>query len=80
MTLHQTVSMDLHPDKETALTSVGDDRPLPPQSGIGKDPRKKYEDLHWTEEEKAGYDAYIKSVQNKQAEVSNNSEPESRLE
>jgi hypothetical protein len=62
LTVHKTVSTHLHPDLGTALAQVGHNLPLPPQSGIGQDPRKKFEDLHWTSEEKAGHDAYVKSV------------------
>lgn len=55
--------MHLQPDMSTALKQAGHDMPPPPQSGIGKDPRPKFEDLHWTKEEREGHQAYIDNTQ-----------------
>ena len=55
--------MHLQPDMSTALKQTGHDVPPPPQSGIGKDPRPKFEDLHWTKEEREGHQAYIDNTQ-----------------
>jgi len=46
----------------TALKKAGHEIPPPPQSGIGKDPRPKFEDLHWTKEEREGHQAYVENV------------------
>ena len=54
---------------ESALSHVGYKAPSLPQSGVGKDPRKKYEDEHWTNEQKEGYAAYAESVKNKPEKI-----------
>src|SRR5271154_5392583 len=46
----------------TALKQAGHEVPPPPESGIGKDPRPKFEDLHWTKEEREGHQAYVENV------------------
>ena len=46
----------------TALKQAGHEVPPPPQSGIGKDPRPKFEDLHWTKEEREAHQAYVENV------------------
>jgi hypothetical protein len=61
VTSHKRESTHLHPNMEAALHHVGQPIP-PPESGIGKDPRKAYEDEHWTEDQKKGYQAYAQSV------------------
>ena len=67
ITVHKKESTQLHPDITTALVTTGQKIPTPPKNGIGKDPRKAYEDAHWTEDEKEGHRAYVESVQNKPA-------------
>jgi hypothetical protein len=47
--------------------------PAPPQpSGIGKDPRQKFEELHWTQAEREGHKAYAESVRNSMASSDQN--------
>jgi hypothetical protein len=61
---HHKAETHLHPDMATAWQTVGHDVPDAPKSGVGKDPRKDFEDEHWTEEQKAGHRAYIEAIQN----------------
>ena len=61
---HKKESTHLHPDVATALKTVGHDIRLPPESGIGRDPRQAFEDAHWTGSEKEGYRAYVNAVKN----------------
>jgi hypothetical protein len=60
--------MHIHPDMRTALAELGQESPSPPQSGIGEDPRRSYEDAYWTDDEKTGHRAYVQSVQNDSVE------------
>lgn len=67
--------MHLQPDMSTALKQAGHDVPPPPQSGIGKDPRPKFEDLHWTKEEREGHQAYIENARKDSPNVEEEEEP-----
>jgi hypothetical protein len=62
----------------TALKEAGHEVPPPPQSGIGKDPRPKFEDLHWTKEEREGHRAYIEQVRKDSANAEEEEEEEPR--
>lgn len=55
-------STHLHPDVRSALVEFGQRNPSPKRSGIGKDPRKSYEDAYWTDDEKAGHHASAHSM------------------
>jgi len=57
----------------TAWQKVGHDIPDAPKSGLGKDPRKDFEDEHWTEEQKAGHRAYVDAVQKGQVKTTRTS-------
>jgi hypothetical protein len=63
---HTRKLIHLHPDPASALDKFASALPSLPQSGIGKDPRKKFEDIHWTEEQKAGHQAFVEKVQSRQ--------------
>jgi len=69
ITVHKKESTQLHPDITTALIAAADDIPPPPKNGIGKDPRKAYEDAHWTEDEKEGHRAYVDRFRDKPAKL-----------
>jgi hypothetical protein len=64
VTVHRRESTHLHPNMATAFIKVGHEGSAPLKSGIGKDPRRAFEEAHWTEEEKEGHRAYVKSVWN----------------
>jgi hypothetical protein len=66
---HERESTHLHPDMKSALNAVRHEIPLPPKSGIGKDPRPTFEDMHWTEKEKEGHRAYVDNIRNKPSKV-----------
>lgn len=62
---HHKEEKHLHPDMAAAWQKVGHQVPDAPKSGLGKDPRKDFEDAHWTEAQKAGHRAYVEAVQKK---------------
>jgi hypothetical protein len=62
----------------TALKQAGHEVPPPPQSGIGKDPRPKFEDLHWTKEEREGHQAYVENVRKGSGNAEEEEEEEPR--
>ena len=64
ITVHKKESTQLHPDITTALITAGQEIRPPRNNGIGKDPRKAYEDAHWTEDEREGHLAYVHRVLN----------------
>jgi hypothetical protein len=74
---HYKEEKHLHPDLATAWQKVGHEVPDAPKSGLGKDPRKDFEDEHWTEAQKAGHQAYIEAVQKKDLVKSEKGSPES---
>jgi len=62
VTEHDRQSVHMHKDLEAAMHAAGHVVPPAPQNGIGKDPRLDFEEEHWTEEDKAGYRAYIEEL------------------
>ena len=73
MVTHHKEETHLHPDMATAWQKVGHDIPDAPKSGLGKDPRKDFEDENWTEEQKAGHRAYVDAVQKGQVKTTRTS-------
>jgi len=47
---------------QAALRSVRLDVPSMPGNGIGKDHGKSFEEKHWTEQERTGYQAYVDTL------------------
>ena len=62
---HHKEEKHLHPDMTAAWQKVGHEVPDAPKSGLGKDPRKDFEDEHWTEEQQAGHRAYAEAIRKK---------------
>jgi len=63
---HTRKSIQVHQDPASAFEKIGQTMPSAPQTGVGKDPRMKFEDLHWTEEQKAGHQAFVEKFQRRQ--------------
>jgi hypothetical protein len=55
-------STHFHPDQHSAFKKLGITPCKAPQSGIGQDPRKKFEDATWTEAEKVGHQASVQKI------------------
>jgi hypothetical protein len=66
---HQRESKHIHPDTKAAFEHIGKKSPPIVPSGIGQDPRQKFEEVNWTEKEKKGNHAYVENVRNEGAKV-----------